>query len=164
MSSHPVGLSIGAAILLGLVAGMRSMMPLAAVSILLWSHPELAPSAAPGRWFARPWLAVLLVLAALGELIVDKLPSTPNRTALAPFLGRVITGGLAGAVAAQIGHLSGWIGAALGVVGAVFSTFAMFHARRAAVRAAGIRDPFVGAGEDLLAIALSAVAVWLLTV
>lgn len=162
MYSHSVGLVLGAALLLGLVAGMRSMMPLAAVGLLLWLHPLLAPDHAPVHWFVHPLLGVVLMLAAAGELVVDKLPGTPKRTALAPFLGRAITGGLAGAVAVQIGHVSGWIGAGIGVVAAILSTFAMYNARRAVDAATGAPDPFVGGGEDVLSIVLAFTAAWML--
>lgn len=162
MPYHPVGLTIAAALLLGIVAGMRSMTAPAAVSILLWRRPELDPHVAPAQWFAHAWVALVLAIAAVGELIADKLPRTPNRTALGPFLGRVITGGLSGAAAAQIGNLSGWIGAICGIAGAVVSTFAMFHARRAVVRGTSLPDPFVGAVEDILALCLAVVAAWML--
>jgi hypothetical protein len=35
-------------------------------------------------------------------------------------------------------------------------TFGMFHARRFAGRVTGIRDPYIGAVEDVLAIAIAA--------
>lgn len=162
MLNHLTVLSLGAALLLGIVAGMRSMMPLAAVSLALWRLPILRHTSAPASWLAHPVVASVLVLAALGELVGDKLPMTPNRTALAPFVGRLITGALSGAAAAQIGNITGWAGAVCGVIGAGTSTLGMFHARRAFGRATWIRDPFVGAMEDVLALGVSVIAVWLL--
>lgn len=143
------------ALLLGVVAGMRSMMPLAVLALTMSRRPEIVPAAAPIRWFAMLPVAIILGLAAIGELVVDKLPSCPNRTALGPFVGRLITGGLAGAALVQTGHINAWIGAALGAVGAVLGTFGFFHARRFVGRVTGIRDPLVGTLEDVIAIALA---------
>jgi uncharacterized membrane protein len=143
-----------AAIILGVVAGMRSMMPLAALSILLWRRPEIAPVTSPAHWFAVPPLAIIFGLAALGELIGDKLPKTPNRTALGPFVGRLASGALTGAALVQLGGVNPWVGAGCGAAGALASTFGMFHARRFVGRLTGIRDPYVGAMEDVIAIAL----------
>ncbi len=145
-----------AALLLGAVAGMRTMLAPAAVALTLWRRPELAPRVAPGSWLALPFVAVLLIIAALAELVGDKLPRTPNRTALAPFLARVISGGVVGAVVMQTGHMHAWLGALAGVVGAVVSTIGMFNARRAFGARTGIADPYVGALEDVIALAIAA--------
>lgn len=148
-----------AALVLGFVAGMRSMMPLAALSITIWRHPEIAPATSPAHWFTLRALEIIFVLAALGELIGDKLPRTPNRTALGPFVGRIASGSLTGAALVQLGGVDPWTGAACGAIGAVASTFGMFHARRLVGRVTGIRDPYVGAMEDVLAIALVVIVI-----
>lgn len=159
---HPLAVTLALALLLGIVAGMRSLLPLAALGVALWRHPTLVPAAVPASWFAHGWLAVLLVVLALGELVVDKLPRTPNRTALAPFLGRLITGGLSGGVVAQTARHPGWIGAVAGVIGAALGAIVMFHARQRVDRALGVPDPWVGAGEDVLALVLAGIAVTVL--
>lgn len=144
------------ALLLGVVAGMRSMMPLAALAITMSRRPEIVPALAPIRWFAMRTVAIVLSLAAIGEIIADKLPRTPNRTALGPFLGRLIAGGITGAAVVQLAHINAWIGAGLGVVGAVLGTFGAFHARRWLGKTTGIRDQYIGALEDVIAIAVAA--------
>lgn len=144
------------AVLLGVVAGMRSMMAPAILALTLSRRPELAPTVAPSQWFALHPIAIILGLVAIGELVADKLPSTPNRTALGPFVGRLVTGAITGAAFIQIGHINGWIGAACGAIGAILGTFGAFHARRYVGRATGIRDPYVGALEDVIAIAIAA--------
>ncbi|HEY8308911.1 MAG TPA: DUF4126 family protein [Gemmatimonadaceae bacterium] len=155
MAIHSDFFFIGSALVLGLVSGMRSMMAAAALSLALSRRPELAPAISPVQWFTLPPLAVFLTLLALGELVGDKLPRTPNRTALGPFLARVVLGAIAGAAFVQIGHINAWLGAAAGGVGAIASTFGMFHARRYVGRITGIRDPWIGAMEDVVAIALA---------
>jgi uncharacterized membrane protein len=155
MAVHSDFFFIGCAIVLGLVSGMRSMMAAAALSLSLSRRPELAPPISPVQWFTLPPLAVFLALVALGELVGDKLPRTPNRTALGPFLARVVMGAVTGAAFVQIGHVNAWLGAAAGGLGAVASTFGMFHARRFVGRITGINDPWIGAMEDLVAVALA---------
>ena len=49
--------------------------------------------------------------------------------------------------------------AACGAVGAIAGTFGMFHARRFAGRVTGISDPYIGAIEDVVAIAIAATVV-----
>ena len=155
MAIHSDFFFIGSALVLGVVSGMRSMLAAAALSLSLSRHPELTPPISPVQWFTLPPLAVFLALLAVGELVGDKLPRTPNRTALGPFLARVVLGAITGAAFVQIGHVNAWFGAASGGVGAITSTFGMFHARRYVGRITGIKDPWSGAMEDLVAIALA---------
>ncbi len=151
-----------AALVLGMVAGMRTMMAPAVLALTLSRRPEYAPAVAPAEWFALRPLAITFGLATLGELVADKLPWTPNRTALGPFVARLASGAFTGAVFVQIGRMDPWIGAALGALGALLSTFGVFHARRFVGRVTGIRDPFVGAMEDVIAIALASTVVAML--
>jgi uncharacterized membrane protein len=144
------------ALVLGVVAGMRSMMAPAVLAITLSRRPELVPAAAPAHWLALRPIAIILGVLALAELVVDKLPSTPSRTALGPFLLRLITGAVSGAALVQLGGISGWIGAGCGVVGAILGTFGAFYARRYVGRITGGRDTMVGVLEDVLAIAIAA--------
>jgi uncharacterized membrane protein len=99
------------AILLGVVAGLRSMTPPAAISWaarLGWLHLENTPLAFLG-FTAAPYILTVL---AIGELINDKLPKTPSRKTLVPFAARIVTGALSGAAlgapeGALVGGLSG---------------------------------------------------------
>ena len=143
------------ALLLGIVAGMRTMMAPAVLAIALFRRPELAPATAPAQWFFLRPVALLLGFAALGEIVGDKLPWVPNRTAAGPLVGRLASGAVTGAVLVQLGHIDPWVGAAYGAIGALIGAFGGFHARRFAGRVTGIKDPFVGALEDVIAIALA---------
>jgi uncharacterized membrane protein len=153
---HPALFFYTCALVLGIVAGMRSMMAPAVLAITLSRRPEYAPALAPVHWFTLVPIAVILGIAALGELVADKLPATPNRTALGPFVARCVSGAITGAAVVQIGQLNPWVGAACGVLGAILGTFGAFHARRFVVRTTSIRDPFIGGAEDIVAIALAA--------
>jgi len=107
-------------VLIGVIAGLRTMMAPAAISwaaSLGWLN--LAPTAVAflGYRFA-PWILSVL---ALGELVTDQLPSTPSRTVPIQFGARIVSGGLCGAA---IGAASGSLitGAIGGVGGAVIGT------------------------------------------
>src|SRR4051794_23972950 len=106
---------------LGVLAGLRSMTPLAVVA---WASRlgrlDLDPT--PLAFLGSGVAAWFFAAAALGELVADKLPFTPNRTALGPFVARLLTGALSGgAVAAGAGG-SLVEGAVAGAVGAGAAT------------------------------------------
>lgn len=162
MPVHPALFFYTSAFLLGIVAGMRSMMPPAILALTLSRRPELAPAIAPIQWFVSRSIAIILGLGALGELIADKLPQTPNRIALGPFVARVASGALTGAALVQIGQVSAWGGAACGGFGAIIGTLGAFRARRSAGLVTKIRDPFIGALEDVIAITIAATVVAML--
>src|ERR1039457_562226 len=110
------------AFLIGVVAGLRALTPLAAVS---WAA-RLGCLHLDNTWLAflgyaaTPYIVSVL---AIGELINDKLPKTPSRKAPPGFAARIVTGTLCGAAlgaASQSpigGLVAGAIGAAVGTVG-----------------------------------------------
>ena len=138
------------ALLIGVVAGLRGMTAPALVS---WaSHLGWLPLS--GTWLAflgYAWTPWILTLFALGELIVDKLPSTPSRKEPLGFGGRIVTGAFSGAaVATAGGAMVGGIVA--GIAGAVIGTVGG-HAFRARLAAAFGRDRPAALIEDAIAIA-----------
>jgi uncharacterized membrane protein len=136
---------------LGIVAGLRSMTPPAVVA---WAarlgYLELAST--PLAWLGSRVAAWLFAAAAAGELIVDKLPFTPNRTDPGPFVGRLVSGALAGAAlsSGHAGSLAG--GAVAGAAGAVVGTFGGYRTRTGLVRALGIPDYVIALLEDVVAV------------
>jgi len=96
--------------------------------------------------------ALLLTAAAIGELVTDKLPSTPSRTAPMGLAVRVVTGALTGACigASTSGAL---LGAVLGIVGSLAGCFAGYAARTRLVQSLGVPDFVVAFAEDLVAVA-----------
>src|SRR5215207_6715822 len=115
-------------VLIGVVAGLRSMTAPAAVS---WAaRAGWLNLASTGLAFLgsaiTPWILTAL---ALGELIADKLPTTPSRKAPIGFGARIVTGAFSGAaIAAPGGALVS--GAIARAVGAVIGTYGG-HAVRA---------------------------------
>jgi uncharacterized membrane protein len=136
---------------LGIVAGLRSMTPPAAVAWAAhfgWLHLEATPVAFLGSAAAR----YLLLALMLAELVADKLPFTPSRTRLGPFVGRILTGGLAGAtLAAGLGQ-SLPAGAVAGALGAVAGTLGGYKVRTGLVRVLAVPDYVVALAEDIVAV------------
>jgi uncharacterized membrane protein len=134
---------------IGVIAGLRALTPLAVVS---WAAHQ-------GRLhLENTWLAFLgyaftpyiLGLAAIGELVNDKLPKTPSRKAPPSFVIRVVTGAISGAaIGAQGQALLG--GLLAGAVGAVVGTLGGAEARARLARAFG-KDLPAALIEDLVAI------------
>jgi len=147
------------AIGIGIVAGLRSLLAPAVVAWAAhfdWLNLNAWPLAFMG---SRTAVAIFSVLA-IGELIADKLPKTPKRTALVPLLARILTGGLCGAsLCAAVGQ-SLPAGAFLGATGAVIGAFVGYEIRRRIVNNLHIKDVFVAIYEDLVAIALAYFLVW----
>ena len=145
------------AFLIGIVAGLRAMTPVAAVAWaarLGWLKLEGTPLAFLG-YAATPWIATL---AAVGELINDKLPKTPSRKIPPAFIARILMGALCGAaIGATAGALPG--GLIVGAIGAVVGTLGGAELRGRLARAAG-KDLPIALLEDAIAIAL---AFWVVT-
>lgn len=101
-----------------------------------------------------PWVLSGL---ALGELVVDQLPSTPSRTVPMQFGARIVSGALSGgAIGASAGNL--WLGVVAGVAGAVIGTLGG-RALRGSLAARFKSDHPAAFIEDGLAIALAAVVI-----
>jgi uncharacterized membrane protein len=93
----------------------------------------------------------LVLLAAAGELVGDKLPFTPSRLG-APSLGaRLVSGGLCGGVLAKRGDGSRALGIACGALGAVGSAWLGYTVRHALTER-GLPDFAVALCEDGVAI------------
>lgn len=115
---------VGTVVALGALAGARSMLPLMVVSRALETR-RAASLPRPLSSLGSPLAKNILALAALLELIGDKLPGIPARIAPLPLAGRALSGGAAAFV---IAHRSGRnlalltaLGAACAVAGALGS-------------------------------------------
>jgi uncharacterized membrane protein len=145
-------------LLIGIVAGLRSMTAPAAVSWaahLDWINLHRSPL----EWMGSRVTVALFTLAALAELVADKLPRTPNRTSPGPLIARLVLGGLAAASLAVAGGESLVTGAVLGTVGAGIGAFGGYEIRRRLVTGFGLKDGMVAVIEDLVAIGLAWIVV-----
>ena len=139
------------AFLIGFMAGLRSLMPPAAVA---W--------AAHLGWLKlQGFLALmgslpavaLFTLAAIAELAVDKSPKVPNRTSAPGLVARLLTGGGMGACIAAAGGQDLVLGIALGALGAVAGAFAGYQARKRLAQALRVPDFYIALVEDLATVA-----------
>ena len=137
------------AFLIGVTTGLRTLAPLAIVSWaahLGWLHLE-------NTWLAFLGATVtswILSLLALGELVTDKLPTTPSRKIPIQFGARIVTGALSGAALAAA--TGGWIaGVVAGIIGAIVGTLAGAELRGRLSRVIG-NDLPVALLEDVVAI------------
>jgi uncharacterized membrane protein len=139
------------AFLIGVFAGLRSLTAPAAVSwatYLGW----LKLDGLLGLFGHVASVAVFTVLA-IAELVADKLPKTPARTAPVGLGARIITGALTGAAVAVAGNQAAILGAVLGAIGGVVGAFGGYQLRTRLVKALGTRDLVVALLEDAVAIA-----------
>ena len=148
------------ALAIGIIAGLRALMPLAAVS---WAA-RLGYLALGGThlaflgYAATPWIFTVLELL---EIYNDKLPKTPSRLIPPQFITRVVTGSLAGATigyglgcpwqGTNCAYMGILIGAVCGALGAVLGTLGGAKARGALAKAFGKALP-AAITEDLIAI------------
>jgi uncharacterized membrane protein len=136
--------------LIGLFAGLRSMM---APAVTAWAVHlgRLSIDRPLSLIGSTPSVAIFTVLAIL-ELVVDKLPNTPNRTAPTGLSARILTGGLTGACVAAGAAQHPLIGGVLGALGGVVGCFGGYQARKQLVKVLGTRDIYIALVEDLVAI------------
>jgi uncharacterized membrane protein len=138
------------ALLIGVVAGMRSMTAPAVVSwaaYLGWLDVQ-------GTWAAfLAYPAVPYVLSALAilELIGDQLPATPSRTAPVPFAARIISGAFCGAVFSAVSGDRA-LNVSVGALGAVIGTLGGHALRARLAQASGGRDRPAALLEDAIAL------------
>jgi len=137
------------ALLIGVIAGLRSMTAPAVVS---WAA-RLGWININSSWLAflgYSWTPWILSIAAFGELITDKLPSTPSRKMPPSFAFRIVSGSISGA-AIGISHGSLLLGLVGGAIGAVIGTLGGAAARSALAKIFG-KDLPAALLEDAVAI------------
>lgn len=146
------------AFLIGFFGGLRALTAPAATAwagYLGWLKLE-RPLSLIG---SLPAVAILTLLAVV-ELVADKLPQTPRRTAPPGLIARIVMGGLTGACITASGAQGIFLGALLGAIGGVVGCFAGYQARTGLVKVLGARDLYIALIEDLVAIAGS---VWVVS-
>jgi uncharacterized membrane protein len=137
---------------IGIVAGLRSLTAPAVVAWgahLGWLNLHGSPLAFMGSTAA----VAIFSLLAIGELVVDKLPTTPKRTAPVGLIARIITGGLCGAcLCTAMGKLL-LAGTLLGGIGGIVGAFLGYGIRRRLNL--HIKDLVIAVCEDVVAVGLA---------
>jgi len=135
-----------AALSLGLISGLRSLMTPAVTAWAVhlgWlkvDHPLSLIGALPS--------VIILTLLAVGEVVVDKLPQTPKRTAPPGLIARIVTGALTAACITA----NRTQGAVLGALGGIVGCFVGYQARTKLVKTLGARDLYIALLEDFVAL------------
>lgn len=143
-----------AALLIGIVAGLRAMTPLAVLSWAAFAECLVVE----GTWasfLASLIVAIVATVLAVGEIVNDKLPKTPSRKAPPAFAARVVLGGFYGAVFGTLANGTSpglIIGLLLGAVGAVIGTLGGAWARGKLATAFG-KDLPAALTEDAVTVA-----------
>jgi len=145
-----------AALLIGILSGLRALTP---VAVLTWAAQlhEVQFEGTHHSFLGSKIALVIFTLAALGELVRDKLPNTPSRTEFSGLIPRVLLGAFCGASlgllsAAVAGYPAITLGALAGAAGAVVGCFGGYQARVGLRKALGVPDIVVALLEDLVAI------------
>jgi uncharacterized membrane protein len=132
-------------VLLGAASGARGQLGVA--TVVGRGDPALPPV------FRQPWTRRLLVAAAAGELVADKLPSTPSRLEPPGLVARLVMGGLAAGLFARTRQAPWAPAAALGASSAAVSAKVGHDVRARLANYAP--DPAIAVVEDALALALA---------
>lgn len=138
--------------LLGCLAGLRSLTAPAAIcwgAHLGWLHLAGTKLGFTGSMVT----VVIFTLLALFELVNDKLPKTPPRTAPPGLIARILMGGFCGAALALSSGASLVVAIVIGAIGALAGTFGGYNIRHALVTRAHISDLPVALVEDVIAVA-----------
>ena len=137
------------AFLIGLFCGLRS---LTAPAVTAWAA-HLGWLRLEGHLsLIGTWPSVMIfTLVALVELVADKLPQTPSRTAAPGLIARILMGALTGACVSSAGG-QGIFGALMGALGGMVGCFGGYWTRARAVKVIGTHDLNVALIEDLIAV------------
>jgi uncharacterized membrane protein len=137
---------------IGTLAGMRTSSAPAITSQILSHHHSKRLEHSPLNFMQSKVVANTLTFLTIGEVIMDKLPSTPNRIRPEGFVFRCLSGALAGASIYKATGGNVLAGALLGSASAAASTYLSFILRKNTVKKTKIFDPIIGAIEDALVV------------
>jgi uncharacterized membrane protein len=152
------GSPIPAAMTLGAVSGMRSMM---APAIISWAarRSGLDLESTPFSAFKGQRVGRAAAALALGELVADKTPLVGERTDAAALAGRAISGAASGAAVFKARKNSMLLGALVGAAASMGAAYATHYLRKEIVRRYPVSDRMVAILEDVIAISAGLIAV-----
>jgi len=142
--------SLWQSLALGLIAGMRCASAGAIASYISRQATPTKGSNKLIKFINSDTFNTTLNIAAVGELVADKLPFVPARTAPAGLAARVVSGGLSGAAVAKANGSNVTLYASLSSVVAIAATYGFYHLRKTAGEKTGIADPLIALVEDAI--------------
>jgi uncharacterized membrane protein len=136
---------------IGIIAGLRAFTAPAVIcwaTYFGWLHLDESRLS----FLGKPVAVGIVSLLALGELIADKLPMTPNRTTPGPLVGRIAAAAFSATALAIAARQSAIIVSVAGVIGALAGAFGGYYARHSLVKRYGLTDFAIALTEDLIAV------------
>lgn len=157
MTSAPRPSALVRPLLLGIVTGLRSQL---GVAVLAWSEPASSGDTRALRLLRSTPGRTVAGLAAAGELVGDKLPSTPSRLKPLVLGSRLATGAAVGALAvASTDRRTVAVASAVGAAGAAAGSYAGAAFRTTMPARTHTPDLPWALAEDAVAAGLAATAV-----
>lgn len=141
---------------LGVIAGMRTTFAPAIASHFLSKKHNAALSKSKLGFMQSPVTAIVTKVMSAGEIIVDKLPDTPNRIVAPQVMARTASGAFAGAVISAVNDDNTAKGILIGGATALAATFGTYYLRKYISENTFIKEPATGAVEDAIAIGCGA--------
>ncbi len=136
-------MSLLAAFGLGAVTGVRSMIGLAFFSD--HANEDKQKNNPALTLLKMPQAAPIIKLMAAGEVVMDKMPFAPDRTAAGPLIGRAVLGALVGAAISKDKWVQGGI---VGALGAIVAAYIAYHLRKTLHDDRHIPNVVLGMVED----------------
>jgi uncharacterized membrane protein len=143
-----------AASAIGVISGMRAFLPPAVLAQIVRNGTLELDDSTLAK-IGRPTTATAIALLSVGELIGDKLPTTPKRTKPVALIPRILSGAFCGALLCTAKRRSPIVGALAGAFGATGGTFAAYHLRKLGSESFDLPNPAAGAIEDGIAVGLA---------
>jgi uncharacterized membrane protein len=136
---------------IGIVSGMRSLTaPAVAAWAARWGWLNLAGTRL--AFMGSTAAVAIFTVLAIAELIADKLPSTPSRTAPVGLIARFFCGALSGACVGASAGQTPTFGVIVGAAGGIAGAFAGYQWRTGLVKALRVPDFVIAVLEDAIAI------------
>lgn len=152
------------AAVLGGVAGLRTMLPVALLAIAAHrragERERERDAEAPLPWniLQARGTRVIGILGTIGEMIGDKLPFAPSRLSPAPLGGRIAMGAVAGGAVCQLEGRSPVVGAVVGALAAAGGSAAGYYARTIVSKNTPLPAVVGALAEDALALRIGTLA------
>ena len=135
----------------GVLCGLRTFTPLAVFTIVIHHQPHPL-SGTPFAFLGTMPAHIIIVLLAIGEIIMDKLPSTPSRLRPPGLIGRATLGAITAVAFAFAHERAIAVPLVLGIGGALLGAFLGHRFRTGLVRILKSPDWPVALLEDAICI------------
>ncbi|MFD0764887.1 DUF4126 family protein [Mucilaginibacter lutimaris] len=142
----------GQAATLGVLAGMRTFSAPVVLSHVYSRQPSKTLKNTPFAFMQSITTSKVFKVLGAGELVGDKMPFAPKRTAAGGLIGRFISGALCGATVFKANHKQPVIGALIGGGAAIGSAFGCMFLRLSIGKRTGIPDAAIGSLEDIIVV------------